>query len=220
MVDKKDLTKLVWAFSLGNGGIRYATEKSKNAHYYLKQLAIHEDYVLWQKDILENICGTRLYKTETFIDSRGYTHNAQYTLITRDHPFFTRMRERMYINNVKQIHPHDIKLLDWHVCAILFQDDGWLETKPQIKETYVRIGIATHNFTYGDNELLRIAIKERLGIHFEIKRHKQKSGVYRWFLRASKDQAKRFIEGITPYIQPSFAYKVSTERLAPTTIVG
>lgn len=232
MTNKKDLTKYIWGFTLGDGGLsslkpynrveetdRKNTTGSKrtgiNSHYYLKQLSIHRDYVEWQASILEEITATTIVENNSYVDNRGYNIKPQLVLTTRNHPVYTTMRERIYYNGIKAISPHDLKLLDWEVAAIFYMDDGWLDAREtKTKGLYIRTSIASHSYTYGDNTLLRDAFAEKLGIHFDTKRHKQKSGEYKWYLQTSKDNAKRFLEGITPYIKPSFEYKL-VERLAP-----
>jgi len=100
--------------------------------------------------------------------------------------------------------------------AYFYMDDGWLEIQERLTtETYVRASIASHNYTYGDQLMLKQAIKEKLGIEFNIRKHLQKSGEYKYFLQAKKDHAKRFLDGISTYILPSFEYKLFSERVAP-----
>lgn len=230
MTNKKDLTKYVWAFTLGDGALsslksyylvdqrkveRLQYDRPKNSHYYLKQLSTHRDYVEYQASILEHITGTSITVNDSYTDNRGYVSKEQLHLKTKNHPFFTTMRNRVYYNGIKAVSVHDLKLLDWQCAALFYMDDGWLEVDTRTtKEDYVRVGIASHSYTHGDNILLRSAIAEKLGVHFDIARHKQKSGEYKFYLRAKKDQAKRFLEGVSPYILPSFEYKL-VERLAP-----
>lgn len=229
MTNRKDLTAYVWAFTLGDGALSSLKPYSRNieetnigrkrtginSHYYLKQLSVHKDYVDWQASILERLTQVTIRANKAYVDNRGYSIKEQLELTTRSHPFYTTLRERIYYNGLKAISPHDLKLLDWETAAIFYMDDGWLDTKEtKTKGLYIRASIASHSFTYGDNTLLRDAFAEKLGVHFDTKRHKQKSGEYKWFLQTSKDNAKRFLEGITPYIKPSFEYKL-VERLAP-----
>lgn len=217
----KDFTKKVWAFTLGDGALsnlkrtprdgsrNVKGRKDKNSYYYLRQIETHKDYIDWQAEILSDLTKVTTSYENPYTDSRGYNCKGKYKLSTMVHPFYTKLRERIYLNGIKAIDPHYLKLLDWEALAILFMDDGWTEIQRNKSGTYIRIGISTHNYTYGDNYLLSKAIVEKVGVHFDVKRHKQKSGTYLWYLRTSKDNALRFIEGIYKFVLPSFSYKVN-----------
>jgi len=230
MINRKDLTKYIFAFTLGDGALfnnkqnlknngigRYANNTPiKNSHYYLKQIAIHKDYVDWQANILESLTNVSIYYTDAYTDKRGYSCKAQYKLQTRAHPFYTTMRERIYPSGIKTISMHDLKLLDWETLAIFYMDDGWIESRVNKNgSVYYRIGIASHSFTQAENYILTAAIKEKTGVRFETTKHKQNSGQYKYYIRTSKQEAIKFLEGVRPYILPSFEYKL-IERLAPT----
>lgn len=219
-MDDKIFTKLVSSFLLGDGGLsnlkhygkgkgEYQINKEKNSKYYIKQLSIHSDYMDWQANVLETL--TRVSKTiiPEYKDSRGYNCREQINLYTMCHPFYTKMRNNFYLNNEKIINPHYLKLWDEETLAFLYMDNGWIEKeKKKNGSIYYRIGIATHAFSYGDNMLLKKMIKEKYAIEFDIKRHKQKSGEYKFYLRNSKDNSLRFIDLIEKYVFPSFQYKI------------
>lgn len=210
MINRKELTKYVSAFVLGDGHLALSTG-SKNAHYVLHQKEIHSDYVLWQADILESLTKIRVRYKDAYITSQGAQAKPTIRIETMNHPFYTTLHQRWYAGKIKQISPHDLKLLDWEMLAILYQDDGYIEISPrQTKNNYVRIRIATDCFTYGDLYLLTKAIKEKINIGFDIVARKlQHRTGYR--LQTTKDMARRFIEGITPYIKPSYLYKIDVD---------
>lgn len=204
ITNKKSLVKYVSAMVLGDGFISKSSPDRKNYQYRINQIDIHLDYIQWQADILSNLTKIQVYKTN-YIDKRGWNTQPQLSLRTGALPFFTTIRERTYINGKKVISPHDLKLLDWETVAILYMDDGHLEQKGN----YVRINIATDGYSFGDISLLQKAIYQKLNISFDIKRRKNVNNVvYR--LYSSKDNAKRFLEGISKIIVPSFEYKLGS----------
>ena len=219
-MDTKELTNLISSFIIGDGALsnlkhygkgkgNYEINKTKNSKYYLKQLSIHKDYIEWQASILENLTRVSMNTVKEYIDSRGYKAKEQIHLSSMCHPFYTTMRQNFYINNEKIISPHYLKLWNEQSMAILFMDDGWLEkTLNENGTIYYRVGIATHSFTYGDNMLLKKMIKEKFAIEFDIKKHKQKSGQYKFYLRNSKNNSLRFLDLISPFVFPSFFYKI------------
>ena len=230
-METKDFTKKIWAFTLGDGGLSPTNtfnpvkvrklqnpwfDRKKNSLYYLKQIEEHKDYIDFQANFLEQLTSVTITNQPAYVDKRGYLCKGQYTLRTKTHPKYTTMRNRIYLNNYKCISEHDLHLLDWECMAYFYMDDGWLEIQERLTtETYVRASIASHNYTYGDQLMLKQAIKEKLGIEFNIRKHLQKSGEYKYFLQAKKDHAKRFLDGISTYILPSFEYKLFSERVAP-----
>jgi hypothetical protein len=157
-MDKKELTKLVSSFVIGDGTLsnlkrypvngKYKENKEKNSKYSIKQLSIHKDYIDWQTEILENLTRVRATIIPEHVDNRGYTSHEMISLVTMRHPFYTKMRNNCYLDNRKTINPHFLKLWDAQSLATLYMDDGWLEKKIN-KNVSVnqRIGITTHSHT-------------------------------------------------------------------------
>lgn len=220
-MNEKDMLYFVTSFALGDGAIAsgkiYPYEKTtvKNCHYYLKQISEHSDYVEYQKKILENLGRVTISTIASYVDKRGYSIKEQLSLTTTRLPFFTSIRERFYNNGVKQVDPHYMKLWNVETFAYFYMDNGWVEkTIQKSGKEYVRVGLATHAYSYGDVVLLQNKLKE-LGFLFDIKRHRQKSGEYKFYLRNSKENAIDFLNKTYKYSLPSFQYKFSIERLAP-----
>jgi len=211
IMNRKDLTKYIFAFTLGDGYLS-KVEKKENSFYGIKQVDTHKDYLEFQKEVLSSISDVKISYRNPYKDKRGFNVQGQFSLQTGRHPIYTKMRRRIYYNGIKSISYHDLKLFDWECLAIFFMDDGWMEKR---KDGYKRIGIATHSFTFGDNILLKKAIEEKTGIRFGIFKHKLASGNYKFYLRTSKSESERFIEGVYPFLFKSFHYKI-TERLAPS----
>lgn len=231
-MDEKLFTKFVSSFVFGDGALSHlksywrtvedGTErpslnnKKKNSHYYLKQLSTHIDYVNFQIEILEWLTPVTTTIVPSYTDKRGYNCKEQINISSRYHPFFTKMRERFYSEGKKQIDPHYIRLWDEQTMAFFYMDNGWIDCVEQKSgKIYVRTALATHAYSYGDVYLLKKWMKEAFDFNFDIKRHKQKSGEYKFYLQNSKDNSKRFLETIHPYCFPSFEYKFSTERFTP-----
>lgn len=208
ITDYKVLTKYVSAMLLGDGCLSFSNERSANARYSLTQIADHYDYVEWQADILSNLTNVTVWRKESWIDSIGTKRKTTNYLKTQSVPFFTTIRNRNYIEGKKVVSHHDIKLFDWECLAIWYMDDGNLEVKKQVKQDYVRITLCTNSFSYGDCLLLRTMLKDKFDIGFDVSTMKAKSGAIQYTLRTSKEYAKRFIQGVTPYVKPSFYYKL------------
>lgn len=235
ITDKKVLTKYLACFVMGDGsltslespylkklGREYKLKNLiKNSCYKLKQLSTHKDLVDFQAEVIENITSVSVKTQPAYIDKRGYSIKEQLILSSKTHPFFTTMRQRLYLEGKKVVNPHDLNLLDAEFCAHLYMADGWIEEKQNKNGSwYIRSAIATHAYSYGDNLLIKQAIKEKLGVEFDIKRHKQKSGEYKFYLRNSKDNANRFLEAVYPFLLPSFEYKLGNQFVRSTPQAG
>jgi hypothetical protein len=207
ITDKKTLVKYVSAFVLGDGGLFKNSTPNSNARYMLSQSAIHMDYVLWQQSILNNLTSSEIYKKAAYVDKNNWRHNDQVRLQTKSLPFFTTIRNRWYVDNKKVVSPHDLKLLDAEMLAILYMDDGSLATTSGRDRKHLRVDISTQGYSWDDNNLLRDEIANRLGIHFDVGKTKYPSGI-KYKLTLRHKYVCDFIDIIKPYILPSFAYKI------------
>ena len=207
IMDEKNLIKYVVAFTYGDGCL---IKHGKYSRFEANNLAKNRDYNEWRAEILSNITRVTLKDVDPQRGNRQLTINTR----TNTHPIFERVRSRMYLNKVKVIDPHYLKLLDWETLAILYMDDGSLRHttrtyKDKVYHSYCP-NIATCNFSYGDNLLLKRAIKENLGIEFNVTRHsKNKNGDMTYILYLLASSRAKFFSGVFKYIKPSFKYKIN-----------
>ncbi len=202
ITDKKQLIKLVSFMIMGDGGV-YNYTKAGNARFIMNMVRANEDYVLYCKDILENITSCKL----TEVQKEG-NRQQQLRLETKAHPLFSKLRDRIYVMNYKSIDNHSLKLLDYEALAFLYMSDGCL-----YKDFRPNIGMVTPSYnitlnlkrlSYGDQLILKKALKDKLDLEFNINRQNNY-----YYLRLRTKDIPKFIEGITPYILPSFLYKVT-----------
>lgn len=218
IMSSKHFTKVVAACILGDGGVYIPPDGSKNAHFVMSQSADHADHVSSIKEVLETLTTVRIQYRTPKIPKGVKTVKDEMRLVTKTHPSYTTFRNNFYPNSVKVVHPHYLTLIDWEFLAIWYMQDGY---NAKIKnEKYLimnRIGLASLNFSYGDNMLLRHALAEKLNLHWGVHRHVQDGRQY-WKLELSQKCIEEFIEGISPFMQPSFHYKLKLTRRAPIAI--
>jgi hypothetical protein len=199
--DKKQLTKLISYMIMGDGGV-YNYTKNGNASFIMNMVEKNEDYVLYCKSILENITSCKIAKVQ-----KEGNRQPQLRLSTMAHPFFNTMRERIYVENYKSIDHHALKLLDYEALAFLYMSDGSLGKylRPEIgmRNPSCKITLNLKRLSYGDLFILKKALKDYLDLEWNILKH----GKYFYLSLRMKD-VRKFIEGITPYILPSFLYKI------------
>ena len=194
--------------TMGDGGV-YNYTKNGNARFIMNMVDKNEDYVMYCKDILENITTCKVTKVV-----KDATRQNQLRLESASHPFFNTIRDRVYVMTYKSIDLHALKLLDYEALSFLYMSDGSLvrDFRPKIgmiSPSY-NITLNLKRLSYGDLLLLKKALKEKLDLEFNI----NKQNKY-YYLRLRTKDVGKFIAGITPFMLPSFLYKVTLERLAP-----
>lgn len=214
-MNKKELTKLVSAFMLGDGCLRiWNNRPNLPAAYYLSQVDKHEEYVKWQQSVIEEITGTTL-RHYPASEAEGINRQGYFRLESKSHPMLQTLRDRWYHDGRKTISLHDLKLMDWQMMAIWYMDDGYIlnsENKYHKDNVY----LCTDNFTEAEVTLLQKIIYSSLGVAMNIRqRGRKKDGTRIYRLMANKDQALKFLDGVRPYIFESFSYKVRTGNPAP-----
>lgn len=214
-MEKKEFIKIVHASILGDGYF-YKVDQSNenvNTHFMLKQLAVHRDYIEWMANYMEQLTRVTINTVAAKIDDRGYNNGEQLVLKTMRHPTYKTMYNRLYqpvgTTHIKRLDSHYLELFDLQTLAIMYMDDGWIDvSENKIVENYVRVSIATHCFTYFENKVLRDLIAEKFNIHGDVKTHKQKTGTLMYYLHFKKENAKKLIDMVEPFIFKSYEYKL------------
>lgn len=210
--NKKELVKLVSYMVMGDGGI-YFTGRNANGTFIMNMKEENLDYVEFCQEVLQEITGTRLYKRKDY-NTDGCSRKPQVRLESRTHPFFTKIHSRVYTDKYKGLDPHALKMMDAEALAILYMCDGSLYVdKPEnsnkglVNNSY-SVNLNMKRLSYGDQLLLKKTLRDKLGLEWNINRH----GKY-YYLRLRNKDLEKFMEMITPYVLPSFEYKLV--RLAP-----
>jgi hypothetical protein len=96
--------------------------------------------------------------------------------------------------------------MSWQFLAILYQDDGHCTVDNRCNATPIA-QIATKSFTYPENMAIKLAIKEKIDIEFNLRRQTYNDRIY-WFLVLPVRFYDKFRFGVEPYIFDSFRYKI------------
>lgn len=205
-MDNKQLTKLLSYFIMADGGV-YQRNESGNAYFVMNMLAKNKDYIDWVELTLNEFVGTRKIDRKDY-NSDGCNRQPQIRLESKTHPKLTTLRDRIYTGKYKGIDPHALKMLDWEAMAILYMCDGSLvEDLPSPEKRLVNsswnLTLNMKRLSYGDQLLLKKAIKERLGVEFNINRQNQY-----YYMRLRCKDVINFCKGVEPYMKESFKYKI------------
>ncbi len=207
--DKHQLTEAIYWMILGDGCI----EQKERGNYNLSvsHNIKHEDYITWKAAIIDRVTGFSV----NYQKIKGGFSDSHEMLRLRSavHPWFTKSWNRIYgILGRKTIDPYAVNLLSPLGLAILYQDDGSLNTTNRQKDnrpnSWIERNVLIHKMCFSKYELegLAKAIVNKFGLIFRINENKGKGFGYRLRLR-SKD-IDNFFSLINPYIVPSMSYKV------------
>lgn len=205
-IDKKQLVKLISFMATFDGGlyVRYT-----NPQFIMNMRKENLDYINWVKSTLETFVGVKLY--DRTLQDDGYNRKPQIRLESNAHPWLLPLWERMYTpygNKVLDLHM--LNLLDAEALSIIFMCDGGSKVYKSTRSVNFSsdITLNTKGFSEADNLALSKAIYEKLNIRSTVNRQNQ----YR-YLRIKSADHQLFADTVSPYILPSFKYKL--ERLAP-----
>lgn len=213
-MSKKELVKLVSYMIMGDGGV-YFGDKSANARFIMNMWSRNRDYIQWCQSVLQSVTKCTVSERKDF-STDGWNRQPQCKVETEAHPLFTKLHSRIYTDKYKGLDPHALKMLDGEALAILYMCNGSLyvdkaagSKKGLVNNSY-SVRLHMKRLSYGDQFLLKQALKKKLGLEWNINR----AGKYYELRLRSKDVA-RFMELVSPHVKDSFSYKLV--RLAPET---
>lgn len=205
-LNKKELVKLLSYMIMGDGGV-YIPSGCTNASFAMNMKSENMDYITFCKSVLDNITSSVI--TERKIAEDGFNRKPQVRLQSKTHPLLTTLRDRIYTGSYKGIDPHALKMLDAEALAILYMCDGsFVTTTPEqtkrgsISNSYT-VTLNMKRLSYGDQFILKKALKDLLDLEWNINRQ----GKY-YYLRLRQKDLDRFMEMVSPFVLPSFQYKI------------
>lgn len=200
----KDLMKRLYYFSMFDGSLQKRF-KNGEARLSVSMTDDHADYI---KKLEETLLELDIGFSIGIQDRRHENPNRKVMmrLQSKSHPIFTRIWNRMYIDNRKVVDPHMLTMLDAEALAIAYMADGgvYFASNTAIAQHCLH----TNGLSYGDNMLLKLALKKTFDLEFNI----DKKNKY-FQLRLRRGDSQRFFEIVDEFILPSFRYKL--ERQAP-----
>jgi hypothetical protein len=219
ITDKKQLIKLLSFFVMGDGGVyRKSPGPKANCFFCMNMKAENKDYIDWVVDVISNVTSVSC-KERKMSNRDGFTRKPQFTVTSKSHPIFTKIREQVYTENYKGISSHYLKLIDGEALAILYMCDGNLFIEkpgrvPRLLNDSYNVTLNLKRLSEGDLILLKKILKVKFNLDFNI----LKQGKYRYLRLRCKD-VLAFMHLVSPYILPSFRYKLipSYRTIDPST---
>ena len=205
-----ELKSAVIGMVIGDGCISYRAGR-KNAYYQMNHCDKQYDYLIWKKQILDNITSSSVSKTEKIMNKKRYPG---YHLSTRQHPYFTKLYKRFYHNKVKVLDEYLVKMINPLALSIMYMDDGTFGKHHGNGNGKDSFYLCTQNFDYANNSLLRKSLKINFDLEWNLnKANKSKDGTYNYRLRLASRCNDKFLNIIRPHLIPCMQYKLGSKTL-------
>lgn len=209
--DKKRLVKLMSFLTMGDGSV-YRNRGGSNCIFSFSQTEDHKDFIDYVAGVVSNITSCKVLE-----EKRESPRKDILKVYTPVHPFFNKLRDRIYVDTYKSLDQHALKMLDFEALAILYMCDGCLgkslNNNGAISYT---LTLNLCRLSYGDQLLLKKALKDKLDLEWNV----VKTGVKYFTLRLRMKDFDKFMKGIQPYILPSFSYKLEIRTNGSSTEDG
>ena len=206
MISAKDISKRLYYFSTFDG---YLDNRGEGGNSRLSVTMVKEnsDYIYSVAQALEDAAiGFKLW--EPAINQHdGCNRRQQFRVQSKAHPKLTVIRNRIYIEGKKVIDPHLLTMLDAEALAIAFMADGSRKRVALANGETSLYRLHFNGFSYGDNYLICGAIKEKLGIPFDVERQ----ATNKWGLTLSRHFNSKFEDTVSKHILESFLYKIGRQ---------
>lgn len=192
-----DLQQVLLGSILGDGYL-CLNRRSTNAHYEEIHSEAQLPYLTWKASIMESLTPIKITNRHIF-DNRTKKTYSQVRLRTRVHPLLTDMFHAFYYQGHKAVNSHHLNEIDPLGLATWYMDDG----------SYCYLGrwskIATCDFDFDDNKLLRDYLKARFDLTAKIYFQK-------WYeLRFDVPNTRKLFSIIKPYVHFSLRYKLGED---------
>ncbi len=171
-----------------------------NANFKIDHCLKQKEYVFWKYEIMKDFVLTP-QKVSVRKDQDGNIYPKSWWFRTLRHPELTKLYDEFYTKDgyrtgKKVVPKWLIKEFNEYIAAVLIMDDGSYN-----KEA---IDISTYSFSKEDIEILIHAFSKKLNVKFHMYRDRDIG--YRIY--ANKEETKKLIEKISPYIIPEMMYKI------------
>jgi len=205
-LNREDLRSAIIGMMLGDGCISLRKDR-KEAYYQMSHCEKQYDYLIWKKQIIDNITSSSIQKTEKMMNGKIFTG---YHLGTKQHPTFTKLYNRFYHKGKKVVDEYLVKKINPLALAIWFMDDGTKgNNKLRPKTDKTSYFLCTQNFDYANQLLLKKSLKLNFDLDWNLnKTEKSKDGSYNYRLRLASRDNEKFINIVKPNLIESMLYKL------------
>jgi hypothetical protein len=201
------ITRIITASVLGDGNLTLA-KGCINARYVTSKVVGHDDYLSWIRSVVELLVSTKTYALpakRSSIRGKDCSVKAQDFLQSRSHPLLTDLHAVYYVDGKKGV-PENLEL-DAEMIAILLMDDGMrCSTAGYIK-------ICTDGLSLNSVEIMQEQFSAVTDLPWAVVKTSRlsKAGEVCYNLRLARRHVEDLTIILSPWIFPSYLYKVGLE---------
>jgi hypothetical protein len=211
----KEVTEAIYWMILGDGHVE--KPERGNCKLSVSHTVDHTDYLMWKAAIIDRFTGFSIKEQNTSESSLNhYGRKQMLRLRSSAHPWFTKIRNNLYLSGQKTMSKHAISILGPIGLAILYQDDGTLSTTNSRNQADRNVLIYTLNHSIFELEAFTKHVVDKFGIIFRINATPGKGQGFR--LRLRNKDIETFFALIEPYVVPSMLYKLGRGGDSDTSI--
>jgi len=181
---------------LGDASIR---QRNKNSCFRVSHSIKQKGYIDFKLGLLNNFNISEFSQTGRIINDRFLK---MINLSTDTHQVFNYYRNLFYKNGRKEINPEILEQITPRSLAFWVCDDGSYDNK----QGY--IVLCTNSFSLEEHKLMKDFFNKRFGLDPTIGFRDKKY----YFLRFKKEDSKKLINLIKPFIHSSMSYKIGEKN--------
>ena len=198
----KDLNKRLYAYAMFDGCLQFMGN-STNACLIINMLQDNVDYIDKVIQTLEEVPVGYSKTLPAIYVKDGFNRKQQVRLQSKNHPIFTKIHSRIYMDGHKVIDPHMLTMMDEEMLAIAFMADGSRYVDKRWPNATPSYRLHLNSLCYGDLMLLKASLKKTFGLESNARKKGSRYDL------AIPSFHSEFFEGIVKdHILPSFQYKV------------
>jgi len=209
-LNRQELKSAIIGMIIGDGCLsKHKKRKTHNAYFQMTHCDAQYEYMLWKKDILENISKCTIWKNDKKTEDKVY---GMYRLYSRANPFYTKLYNRFYTHGKKSVDEYLVKMISPLALAIIFMDDGCRGTC--LRKTNDDFYLCLAAFDYANQFLIKKSLKIKYDLDWNINKtsYNKKYNRSYYVLRLAHKHNQKFIDIVAPYILqvPCMHYKIGS----------
>jgi hypothetical protein len=195
-----ELQAAVVGMVLGDASLIQA-KNCNGAYLQFRHSLAQKDYALWKADILRQLTHVSVDESDGYLDARTGKKYPFINVKTRQHPFYTKLRQAFHPVRHKVVDPFWLNKLDERGFAIWFFDDGTSKAYSS--------NLATLAFSWPENQVIAKFLWHRFGIHAQVRRWDKGKPI----VQIPSKSRQRLRDILTPFAEPaSMGYKLPDVR--------
>lgn len=198
--NRKEFKGAVIGMVLGDGSLSKPRTAKQGSHLIIGHSKKQEGYALYKAEILKWLTAVTVAEYDSNYPKDKDIKLKTTRVTTRNHPMYSKLRERFYYQDRKTVTEHLMKMLTPMGIALWYQDDGCFAYHGGYQEVYLN----TQGFNLAENELMSRHLQKRFGLQIRVNRAQ---GKY-YCLRLRRKDRQKFIDLVSPFISECMKYKV------------